>query len=118
MIQHDAKILSCSWGLEFFFLFGHGMTIVDFAAVIRETPKCVECVLIGNTRVDGIADRVYPDASKVCSKKFLLRKRGSGQSIGEYFVGSYPVCNDSKRKGYFTEYDKKEDRGCYENHND
>ena len=90
------KILSTSWGYD--------TTNVDYAKIISETPKKVKCVMISTlvSNDDGKGmGRANPDATTVTSEPFMLCKRTCKDGT-MYYVGSYPFCGTSKRRGVFS----------------
>lgn len=101
------KILHTSWGYD--------MTINNFAKVVGMTPKGVKCVMIGARVVDdyGKGDgKAFADPSIVTSPVFVLKV--SKDTMGNPMIkGSYPFCDNSKRKGYFTITDSA--KGHYHN---
>jgi len=80
------------------------MTLVDYCKIIGETEKSVRCVMlkarIENDNIMG-EGRSYPIIDEVISEPFLLRKKDG------YYKGTYPFSGESKKMGYFYEYEGK-----------
>lgn len=92
-------------GKLFYDSWGYDMTFNDYIKIIGVKNKTVEAVRIARkvTNDEGRgAGRSIPCPDKVISEPFRLAVRG-GYDGGVSLVGQYPYCNDSKRKGYFSE---------------
>lgn len=88
--------------------FGYDMTINDFAVIVEvsKTGKTVMARMVkkstnglehgpGGSGKASATDEMY-------GEKFRLHVRYWGRMKEFYFVGSYPFCGNSKRKGTFS----------------
>lgn len=79
------------------------MTINDYAVIVEETEKTVLCKMLKAKVLSdyGKGDGKSMPSLEETGQTFRLHKRG------DCFKGSYPFCNNSKRKDVFMLWDGK-----------
>jgi hypothetical protein len=106
MRKDNTMIPELKKGDLFYTSWGYDQTNYDYVAVIAvsKTGKTAKCSMtqflhMGSDGHNNVQEPIFCPAGKT----FNLRIKKSGDSI--YLVGSYPFCQDSRRRGYFSRVD-------------
>lgn len=103
------RMLHTSWGYD--------MTINDFCKIVEVSPtgKTVVCRMLTTKGFNGHQGHIQA-GDEMHGDTFRLRVKSCDWGReGLTFNGSYPFCNGSKRKGYFSLYNGEK---VWENHMD